>query len=84
MFDNNTTLSVKTKVSDALNSQIKQDQIPIFRDKSQLPKFPKLPVCTTDKGEKKDLADFVGSNSMFFLNPRLQLFFSNQRFRTMS
>ena len=61
MFDNNTTLSIKAKVSDALNSQIKQDQTPIFRDISELPK---LPVCATEKGEKKDLADFVGSNSM--------------------
>ena len=56
MFDNNTTLSIKAKVSDALNSQIKQDQIAIFRDKSELPK---LPVCATEKGEKKDLANFV-------------------------
>ena len=56
MFDNNTTLSIKAKVSDALNSQIKQDQILIFSDISELPK---LPVCATEKGEKKDLADFV-------------------------
>ena len=56
MFDNNTTLSIKAKVSDALNSQIKQDQTPIFRDISELPK---LPVCATEKGEKKDQADFV-------------------------
>ena len=55
MFDNNTTLSIKAKVSDALNSQIKQDQTPIFRDISELPK---LPVCATEKGEKKDQADF--------------------------
>ena len=66
-------IPVKAKVSDALNHQINQDMHQTFRKNNE------LPIRPVWFNEKRDLADFVGSNSMLlFLNSRLQSFFSYQ------
>ena len=60
LFDDGTSRSVKAKVAEALNQQINQERPKTFRKKNEIPKRPVL------SNNKRDLADFVGSNSMLF------------------